>query len=312
MQNPLRDSILLLVLIMLTLVAYFFMSRMRVKRATYFGNLETLERTHGFRIFHVSSTILIAKIIMIILLYMVATNSFEIREFQTKTDTDYVLLIDVSSSMSNIDFEPNRLSSAKDISKQWLTVLPNSTSVGMVAFSQGIESFEPMTFKHSLIRDAINNLEIDYSKSGTNLDYAISYAADLLNQSIYQKTILLVTDGTEYVNNLTIAKLNDQNIKVYSFGIGSDEIAIDLEEIPEDFREDYVSLGLNFTLLEELSNSTGGVAYKITDSIELEENFKSATYEQVKVSVNSSYYIAVLIAILSILELILYAKLGAL
>ena len=42
--------------------------------ATYFGNLKTLERTHGFKIFHVSTWVLVTKMVLIVLLYMDALD----------------------------------------------------------------------------------------------------------------------------------------------------------------------------------------------------------------------------------------------
>lgn len=314
LYNPLRDSILLLILIIMTIAAYFLMVYFRGKRGTYFGNLQTLEKTHGFRVFHVNSAILIVKLIVVVLLYMLATNSIEVREFQPIADTDYVLLIDVSSSMAKTDYLPNRLSSAKEISNKWLEILPNDTSVGMVAFSQDVDTFIPLTYDKSEVKNMVKDLEINYSKSGTDLDYAINYAIDLLNETSHQKSILLFTDGTETLTNLTISKMQNKEIKLIAFGIGSnneDELA-NLKDIPEEFRKDYTPLDLNFTILQNIANKTGGSAYMVSDEIQLKESFDSATMEQTKVTINSGYYVVLLITIISILEFVIYSKFGAL
>lgn len=297
---------------MLTVGAYFFMSYLRGKRVTAFGNLHTLTRTHKFRKFHISIGVLLVKILMIILLYMVATNSVQILSFQPITDTDYVLLVDSSASMAKTDFTPNRLESAKKLSQQWLNILPNSTSVGMIAFSQKIDSYIAPTFERNALKASIAAIDIDYSKSGTDLDYAINFAVDLLNDSKQSKSILLFTDGTEPIRDQTIHKAADLNVKIFSFGIGAESTRVNLDDIPEEFRDDFVTLNLNFTILEDLSNRTDGSAYKITDASELEESFRTATLEQVKINMNSGYYVTILLATLSILELLIYAKLGAL
>lgn len=315
LYNPLRDSIFLLILVMLTVGAYFLLSYMRGKRVTYFGNLRTLERTHGFRLFHVSSWILLVKVFIIVMLYMIATDTIQVMEYQPVNDTDYVLLIDSSSSMAKTDYTPNRLSSAKDISLRWLNILTNETAVGMISFSQDVESFAPLTFGLDILKEKIAEIEIDYSKSGTDLDYAFNYGADLFINPDRKRTMLLVTDGTELVTNETIQRMKENQIRIISFGIGSeeDEASLrDLEDVPEGYEETYASLDLNFTILEVISNSTGGKAYRVSNEIELEETFRNATLEQVEMKINSSYYIAILIALLSILELVLYAKLGAL
>ena len=296
---------------MLTVAAYFFMIYLRGKRVTHFGNLKTLARTHGFHKFHVSIGILFIKIFMIIILYMVATNSIEILAFQPITNTDYVLLIDSSSSMGKTDLSPNRLTSAKDLSKQWLNILPNSTSVGMVSFAQNVDAYIKPTFERDLLRARINTIEIDYSKSGTDLDYAINFGVDLLNESKQSKSILLFTDGTQNIRDETIFKAKDMGVKIFSFGIGSTDETI-LEDIPLEFRDSFKTLDLNFTILDSLSNRTNGNAYKITNQKEFEESFRTATLEQVEVSMNSGYYVTILLAAISIIELLIYAKLGAL
>jgi len=302
----------LLILIIFTVGAYFLMAYLRGKRVTAFGNLSTLTRTHKFRRFHISIGVLLVKIFMIILLYMVATNSIQILSFQPITDTDYVLLIDNSASMAKTDFAPNRLESAKDLSKQWLNILPNSTAVGIVAFSQEIDSYVSPTFEREILKTKINNLNIDYSKSGTDLDYALNFAINLLNETKQSKSILLFTDGTEPIRDTTIDKAKNLKVKIFSFGIGTEATEFDLDKIPEEFKQDFITLSLNFTILEEISNHTDGTAYKITNVDELEESFRTATLEQVKINMNSGYYVTILLAALSILELLIYAKLGAL
>jgi Ca-activated chloride channel family protein len=296
---------------MLTVTAYFFMIYLRGKRVTHFGNLQTLVRTHGFHKFHVSIGILFVKIFMIVILYMVATNSIEIHSFQPITDTDYVLMIDSSSSMAKTDLKPNRLTSAKDLSKQWLNILPNSTSVGMVSFSQDIDAYVKPTFERNVLKTRIDDIEIDYGKSGTDLDYAINFGIDLLNDSKQSKSILLFTDGTQEIRDETISKAKDKKVKIFSFGIGGTGTT-NLENIPVEFRDTFATQDLNFTILEDLSNRTNGNAYKITNQAELEESFRTATLEQVEISMNSGYYVTILIAAISIIELLIYAKLGAL
>lgn len=298
------------------------MKYLRAKRAIYFGNLNTLERTHGFKIFHVSTLILFIKMAMIILLYMVATNSVEITEYKPIGDTDYLLLIDDSSSMAKTDFRPNRLASAKDISTRWLSIAPNQTAIGMVAFSQNIDEFAPLTTDKSLVRNKINDLTIDYSRSGTDIDFAIDYGVELLLDSGRKRTLLLFTDGTQPISNETIDKAVRNEVRVIAFGIGNSSVQnasfddVFDEDIPQDVREEllnsYSDLGMDFSILENLAMQTGGMAFQITNELELEESFQAATLEQVNKRIDSAFYVTMFIAIISILELLIFARLGAL
>ncbi len=309
--NPLRDSVLLIILILFTVGAYFIMIYLRGKKGIYFGNLQTLEKTHGFKIQHVNSIVLIVKLIVVVLLYMMATNAIEIKEFRPVSDTDYVLLLDVSSSMAKTDFYPNRLDAAKNIAMKWLNILPNNTAVGLNAFSQDSVLTLPLSFDKGAVKTAISNISIDYARSGTDLDYALNTGIDMLNESSHKKSILLFTDGTESVSDKTIAKFKDSNINLIIFGIGSDT-TINLSDIPDEFKDDYSSLALNMTLLESIANATNGKAYQVSNELELQSSFNDATLEQIKVSINSAYYVTLLIALISILELIIYARFGAL
>ncbi|MGM5480086.1 MAG: vWA domain-containing protein [Nanobdellota archaeon] len=285
------------------------MRKLRKKKATYFGNITTLKRTHGFNIFHISSIVLIIKIIVIILLFMLATNSISINDIKPVSTTDYVLLIDDSSSMAKSDYKPNRLSSAKEISTRWVGILPNSTQIGLLGFSEGIDYRHQLTTDTTAIRKTIESIEIDYENSGTDLDYALRQGIDMLQGTKQDKTILLLTDGTQNVTNKTISRAINDNITIISFGIGKQEQE---RIVNEEYKKFYNSLEFNFTLLEEISEKTGGDAFRVEDKDSLKASLEQATFENVSVSVNSSYYIAILIAIISILELYLYSRVGAL
>ena len=287
------------------------MRYLRGKRATYFGNLKTLQRTHGYKVFHISIAVLIFKMILIILLYMVATNSILVRDYQPIGSTDYVLLIDGSSSMAQSDYEPNRLTSAKQIATQWVNILPNSTKVSVVSFSQNIDYSTPLTHNTDELLSTIEDIDIDYTRSGTDIDFAVNYAIDALSASEHNKTILLMTDGTEGVNNETIAKANFEGVRIVVFGIGDASATSDVA-IPEDFAGSFNDLRFNATTLEGIASLTGGESYEVSNEAELEQSFNEATLREVQVTLDSGYYVTLIIAIMSIVELLVYAKLGAL
>ena len=48
-ENPLANLLLFVLLLVVTVVVYFYMVRLRERRATAFGNIKTLERVQGFR-----------------------------------------------------------------------------------------------------------------------------------------------------------------------------------------------------------------------------------------------------------------------
>ncbi|MFH1212237.1 MAG: VWA domain-containing protein [Candidatus Woesearchaeota archaeon] len=297
-------------------MAYFVMAYIRRKRAVHFGNLSTLRKVHGIKRFDTSPLILVTKIIIISIIFLVATGSIEIRQQRPIMNQDYVFLLDSSSSMAAADFEPNRLSAAKQISKKWLSALPEETRIGFVSFSQDVGNAVPLTIDKGIIKNEIESVAINYSKSGTAIDYAINFGLEFFDkESQNKRIILLLTDGTEDVLPETVARVNALNARIFTFGIGenmtneSSGFLAD-EEIPEEFRNSFNAKEFNFTKLQELSAKTGGKAFQISDSAQLTNALNEATLETVYVKLNTSYYVSILIALLSILELVIYAKLG--
>jgi len=282
----------------------------RSSRVSNFGNINTLKKVHGFKRFHLSPWILFFKITVIVLIFFAATNTLVILKQKPALDTDYVIVLDDSSSMANTDYPPSRLDAAKDIAQSWLKLVPESTNVGYVAFAQDLIKNIPLTSDKSLVKDEIKSTKIDYSQSGTSTDYALISAIKMLELSpSTNKSILFLTDGVSSLNEETIAFANKNNVHINVFGIGSSDL-MDLNEIPEEFRDDYIDMQFNFTVLEDLANKTKGSAYLIFNQEELEDSFEDATFEKVNMKLNSGYYILILVAIISITELFVFSKVG--
>ncbi|MDK2849827.1 MAG: Ca-activated chloride channel [Candidatus Woesearchaeota archaeon] len=290
------------------------MVRLRKRRALYFGNIRTIEKVHGFKKFDVSYSVLFLKILLVALLFLVATDSISISKRVPLMDRDYVLVIDASPSMTKTDYPPNRLEAAKEISSEWVDFLPNSTRVGLVAFSSDIQSYVPLTLDKRKVKESIKEITIDYSKAGSSLDYALNFAYQLLSKSDKNKRVILISDGTKDVDNKTLAKAKSEGIQILAFGIGSDEDTeiINTSEIPEEFLDLYNKMQFNLTNLKRIASETNGTAYHITDKTELKEAFEKATSKETSVSIRSSYYLGILIALLSIIEFLVYGNLGAL
>jgi Ca-activated chloride channel family protein len=312
LQNPLGNLLLFLLLIVLTVVGYYYMVQLREKRATAFGNIHTIERVQGFRRYAPSQTVLWMKIALICLLFLVATQTIELRKRSPVGNTDYILLIDSSGSMSNPDFPPSRLAAAKELSLNWLNEVPNSTRIGVVSFSSTVEDYVPLTTDKELLKTTVDSISVQYGHAGTSVDYALNFAIDALNNSARNKSILLFTDGTTDVNNLVISRARQFNIPVTAFGIGGKNTRVSNRTIPSDFVDYYNDLALNFTILDNLANMTGGTAYRVTSVDELQKSFSAATLREAQVPLNTNYYMLIVIALLSIAELLVYSKEGAL
>ena len=282
----------------------------RSSRVSNFGNINTLKKVHGFKRFHLSPWILIFKILVIVLIFFAATNAIVVLKQRPALNTDYVIVLDDSSSMANSDYPPTRLDAAKKIATDWIKIVPDNTNIGYIAFAQDIITDVPITNDQEILKEKIKQTKIDYSKSGTSTDFAIITAVKMLeNSPSSNKSILFLTDGASELNEETIAFANKNNIKINIFGIGNEE-NINLDDIPEEFKEDYENMKFNYSIIQGIANKTNGNAYLVLNKEELQKSFEDATFEKVNVKLNSGYYILILIAIISIAELFVFSKVG--
>ncbi len=334
LELPYRSFFLLLILNALVIITYFFMLKLREDRIIKFGNFETLKRVEGYKRFSLSPVLLILKVFIITLLFLVATNSIKLNLLKPVSNTDFVLAMDTSSSMLTPDYQPNRLETAKRIAMKWLYNLPESTRVGIVVFSGNATKVLEPTTNYRRIKNAINNISASET-GGTAIGTALLTSASMLNFSNKQKAIVLITDGKNNegvdVNN-TVGTIARMNIVVYTIGIGNNnrtrEFFTKMQSlINKTINETNISFGTNYNMsniqvtysipeidtktLEYIANNTGGVSFIVENETSLEEAFSNIFLENERVSLDSDYYILLFISILIILELIIFAKYGA-
>ena len=320
---PYKSIVLLLVLNLLVVITYFLMAKLRQNRIIKFGNFETLKRVEGYQRFSVSPMLLILKMFIITMLFLVATNSIKLNMMKPVSNTDFVMAIDTSSSMLTPDYEPDRLEMAKTVALKWLYNLPESTRVGIVTFSgNATELLEPTT-QYNKIKRSIKNISAAET-GGTAIGDALITAASMLNYSSKEKAIVLITDGKNNEGsdvNMTIQALENANIVVYSIGIGNNnktiaffnkmQSIINASNITQGKNYTYPLPEMDYNTLKIISEYTGGKSFLVENESSLEEAFNKIFLTNERVSLNSDYYILLFISILIIMELIIYAKYGA-
>ncbi|HDD46268.1 MAG TPA: VWA domain-containing protein [Candidatus Aenigmarchaeota archaeon] len=325
-EVPYRSIYLLLILVTLTIFAYLIMVRMRKKRIIKLGNFETLKRVEGYKRFSLSPILLLIKIITITLIFLVATNSIQINVMKPVANTDFVLAIDASSSMLTPDYTPNRLEVAKGLAIKWLSRLPEATKIGVVKFAgHAYQVIEPTT-NFDKIKESIKNINA-INDAGTAIGDALILGTSMLKSSKKEKMIILITDGKNNEGtNITRAldEVTDKGVIVYSVGIGNNEKTKEFfEELQKSLNESKIikSLGLdikNYTMpemdfetLQMIANMTNGRAFHVTNETLLESALQQIIVKNERIPLDSEYYILLFIAILIILELVLFSKFGA-
>ena len=199
----------------------------------------------------------------------------EKREF---SGIEVMIALDVSPSMTGNDFRPNRITVAKQLTKEFIASRPNDR-IGLVAFSGRPYPVGPLTLQHDWLYETLDDLELGYEEPGTAIGSAIASAASRIDKrDAKSKIIVLITDGANNVR--TIEPLDAARaaallgIKVYTIAIGtSGEIIIQAigpfgNKVAQRMNGEF-----DVETLIEVANLTDGKFYKAGSSQSLADAF---------------------------------------
>lgn len=139
---------------------------------------------------------------------------------------DIMLLMDISTSMLAMDFQPNRVEAAKEVAMRFIASRPND-NIGLVAFAGESFTVCPLTQDHASLMNRLQQLTPgmieDQTAIGTGLATAVSRLKDSKTKS---KVIILLTDGANNTGSISpkmAAELaHTFGIAVYTIGVGTD------------------------------------------------------------------------------------------
>jgi Ca-activated chloride channel homolog len=237
-----------------------------------------------------------------------------------------VVVIDISSSMLALDFQPdNRLEVAKDVVKRFVSGR-RSDRVGVVSFSGEALTQVPLTTDLPVVIAAIDNLAAGQLEDGTAIGTAIATAANRLrNAPGASRVMLLLTDGENNRGSIdprTAARAAAAfDIKIYSIGVGTDGLVpVPVGRGPFGLRYENRLVRIDEPLLRDIALLTGGRYFRARDAnalrqiyqqIDLLERQPVRTRTVVRYSELFRIPLALMIVAL-VAELLLLARRGAL
>lgn len=187
-------------------------------------------KTYRNYLVHAPFVFRLVTLAMLILVLMrpVATNRWSEESVE---GIDIMLAMDVSTSMSAVDINPNRIDVAKDVASQFVSGRKND-NIGLTLFAG--ESFTqcPLTIDYRSVLSLIDKSGIEYAasgvlKDGTAIGLGIANAVSRLKDSkAKSKVIILLTDGSNNSGEITpedaarIAK--EYDIRIYTIGFRTD------------------------------------------------------------------------------------------
>jgi Ca-activated chloride channel family protein len=222
-----------------------------------------------------------------------------LKEESVKSDgIDIMIVMDVSTSMLALDFEPNRLEAAKELAKEFISGRKHDR-IGLVIFAAEAFTFSPTTIDHQLLYDYIDQIQTDFLKDGTAIGNGVAAAVNRLKDSeSNSKVIIMLTDGinnTGYVDPAIATEIaRNYGIKIYTIGIGSNDLAdFPARNIFGQVVYQKVRVELDEQLLEEMAKATEGYYFRATDTPELREVYEKIDKlekTRIEVSVFKRYY----------------------
>ncbi|MBV9963521.1 MAG: VWA domain-containing protein [Parafilimonas sp.] len=206
---------------------------------------------------------------------------------------DIMLCFDISGSMTEKDFTPNRLEASKQVALNFVRNRPGD-EIGIVIFSNLSFTLCPLTADHNAVLNQIQSIESGYLQDeGTAIGSGLATSVDRLRtDKAKSKIIILLTDGVDFGGTippdmaLQMAKL--YGIKVYTIGVGSEKEVDEVVDSPLGPVVQHKKLEFNEALLKKLADETGGQYFHATDNTALQKIYESINQlEKSKIEVTS-------------------------
>ena len=278
------SKILWFLLLLAPLVAYYIYRTRQGGAAVTVSTTATIKRApKGWRYYlrHVPFILRTAALTLII----VALARPQSVEHNSKTNTegiDIVLAVDASTSMLARDFNPDRLSVAKEVGAEFIADRTGDR-IGIVVFAGESFTQSPLTTDQSSLQTMIGRIRSGIIEDGTAIGNGLATSINRLRESdAKSKIVILLTDGVNNrgeISPLTAAQIaKEMGIKVYTIGIGKQGTA-PFPLFDERGREvDVVNMKVEIDekTLRQIAELTGGEYFRATNKQTLE-----AVYEQI-------------------------------
>ena len=277
--NP---HLLWLLLLLPLMVAYYVYRSMQGGASIRISTLAGVEgvRTIKYYLRHLPF-VLRCLAVGLLLIALARPQTSEYGSSTTTKGIDLMLAIDVSGSMLARDFQPDRISAARDVASKFIVDRPNDR-IGLVVFAG--ESFTqcPLTTDKATLLNLMGEVRTGILEDGTAIGNGLATAINRLRDSeAKSKVIILLTDGINNMGQITpvtaaeIAKT--YGIRVYTIGVGTKGMApspaVDiwgnLSFIP-------AKVEIDEEMLTRIAQMTGGEYFRATDN-----NTLKAVYDKI-------------------------------
>ncbi len=273
---------LFFLLIIPVLVFWYFRKGQKAESSFKYSSINNLTELVGngqkWKIYTLHSLKLLAIILFILALGRPQKGN-TVKEF-TSEGIDILLVLDISSSMKAVDFQPNRLEAAKNVARKFIEGRRDDR-IGLVVF--GGESFLqcPLTIDYDVLKMLLQQVEIIEQKfDGTAIGLAIASGINRLRESAAEsKVMILLSDGRNNAGELDPLTTADMakafGIKIYTIGAGRRGRAPYPYVDPfGQKKHQLVDVEIDEQVLQSIAQNTGGKYFRATDEKSLFSIYK--------------------------------------
>lgn len=269
-------------LLLLPILIYEYARRnKRAQASMLITTTHFIQETKSIKTSLIHLPFVLRSLAIVCLIVAMAMPRLKYTEEQTEGEgIDIVMCFDISGSMTEQDFQPNRLEAAKSVAEQFVQGR-RGDRIGIVIFSSLSFTLCPITPDHNAVLSQIKNIQSGYlQEEGTAIGSGLATSVDRLRSSKSKsKVIILLTDGVDVGGSVPpdLAKSMAQkyNIRIYTIGIGSEKEINEVVESPLGQITEKRKLEFNEGLLKDLAASTGGQYFHATDNEALQKIYNS-------------------------------------
>lgn len=223
---------------------------------------------------HVPFALRIAALALVVIALCRPRSSSNLEKVDTE-GIDIVLAMDVSTSMLARDFNPDRISAAKDIAIEFIAQRPTDR-MGIVVFAGESYTQCPLTTDRASLINLMKDVETGIIDDGTAIGNGLATAvARIMDSDAKSRVVILLTDGvnnTGEISPVSAAEIaKTYGVRVYTIGVGANGTAPYPVITPWGVQLQDVEVEIDEELLKQIAAETGGKYFRATDNTKLAE-----------------------------------------
>ena len=212
---------------------------------------------------------------------------------------DIMLAMDISQSMQIEDFEPNRLTAAKEVARDFIKGRLQDR-IGIIVFAGDAFSLAPLTTDYRLLNSYLDDISFEMIESrGTAIGSALAVVTNRMRESKSKsKVCILLSDGDNTAGNIdpiTSAELAAAyDIKIYTIIVGQEGMV----PFGKDYfgRPNMVENTIDESTMRKIAEIGAGEFFRVTDNEALKnvfsriDQYEKAEIQETRFKDTSDYY----------------------